>query len=95
MGLYGGTRDEAACDREQLIGFLISHPEQGRAWATVQGIGPAEICFVSANGWDIAGAANAGCRAVWLNRRGLPPERLPAGPVATITSLTELPPLLP
>jgi hypothetical protein len=43
VGLYGGTRNDATCDREQLIGFLTSHPDQGRAWASVQGIGPADI----------------------------------------------------
>jgi hypothetical protein len=42
-GLYGGTRDMAACDPEQLIDFLESNPDKAAAWAGVQGIRPSEI----------------------------------------------------
>lgn len=34
-GLYGGTRDNASCDKEQLIGFLLDNPDKARAWAGV------------------------------------------------------------
>jgi hypothetical protein len=37
-GLYGGTRDDASCDPEQLISFLEGEPEKARAWAQVAGI---------------------------------------------------------
>ena len=54
---------------------------------------PAErICFVSSNGWDAAGAAHFGFRAVWANRGGAPRERLPGNLAAEIRSLEELPP---
>jgi hypothetical protein len=43
VGLYGGTRNEAVCDREQLIRFLTSTPDKGGAWASVQGIGIGDI----------------------------------------------------
>lgn len=52
------------------------------------------ICFVSANGWDVAGAACFGFRTVWLNRSGRPRERLPAAPAATIPDLGSLPAVL-
>jgi len=53
---------------------------------------PAErIAFVSANGWDVAGAACFGFRTIWLNRSGAPAERLPGRPVATIGALAGLP----
>ncbi|MEM7443350.1 MAG: haloacid dehalogenase type II [Pseudomonadota bacterium] len=56
---------------------------------------PAErICFVSSNGWDIAGAAHFGFAACWCNRLGLQEDKLPAGPDAEIASLKELPKLL-
>jgi 2-haloacid dehalogenase len=56
---------------------------------------PAErICFVSSNGWDAAGAAVFGFKAVWANRAGQVMEKLPAVPLATIKSLAELPGLL-
>ncbi|HMQ27815.1 MAG TPA: hypothetical protein PKA98_17625, partial [Acidimicrobiales bacterium] len=38
-GLYGGTQNQAQCDRRQMIDFLQANPEKGRAWAGVQGIG--------------------------------------------------------
>lgn len=56
---------------------------------------PASVLFVSANAWDVAGAARAGLAAVWLNRAGAPPEYAWALPRATIGSLAELPGLLP
>lgn len=56
---------------------------------------PAErICFMSSNAWDVAGAADFGLTAVWVNRFGQPPERLPGTPVAEIQSLDGLPALL-
>jgi hypothetical protein len=42
-GLYGGTRDVAACDAEQLTTFLEANPDKAAAWAGVQGIEPSEI----------------------------------------------------
>jgi 2-haloacid dehalogenase len=56
---------------------------------------PAErICFVSSNGWDAAGAAHFGFRAVWANRTGAPRERLPGTLAAEIPDLDALPALL-
>ena len=51
---------------------------------------PLEIVFVSANAWDVAGAAHFGFRAVWLNRGKALAERLPARPAREIASLAEL-----
>ena len=58
------------------------------------GLWPAEIAFVSANGWDAAGAKAFGFSVAWCNRSGLPPERLPDGPDLELRSLSELPPLV-
>ncbi len=65
----------------------------------VYGLGPAalgrpvgEILFVSANGWDVAGAGWFGYRTFWVNRRGLPPEELDGAPSAegpTLDALAE------
>jgi 2-haloacid dehalogenase len=57
-------------------------------------VGAEEIVFVSANGWDAAGAKAAGLRVAWCNRAGQPPERLGPSPDAEIRSLAELPPLV-
>jgi 2-haloacid dehalogenase len=45
------------------------------------------LVFVSANGWDAAGAASAGLRTIWINRTGVPVERLPARPAHTVDTL--------
>ncbi|MEM8587354.1 MAG: haloacid dehalogenase type II [Pseudomonadota bacterium] len=55
---------------------------------------PARVCFISSNGWDIAGAARFGFAACWCNRLGQQQDKLPAGPAAVITSLAELPALV-
>ncbi|MEI4485832.1 haloacid dehalogenase type II [Frigidibacter sp. MR17.14] len=52
---------------------------------------PHEILFVSSNGWDVAGAAAFGFRAVWVNRARAAPERLPAAPEAVLPDLSPLP----
>ena len=52
------------------------------------------ICFLSSNGWDAAGAAQFGFQVVWINRFGQTPETLPAKPVAQIEDLSTLPGLL-
>ena len=36
-GLFGGTAEET-CDPERLIRHLLQHPDQGKAWAAIQGI---------------------------------------------------------
>lgn len=52
------------------------------------------IGFVSANGWDVHGAASFGLRSIWLNRGGLAAERLPGEPTAVLDSLAGLPDLI-
>jgi 2-haloacid dehalogenase len=58
------------------------------------GVVPAEVAFVSSNGWDVHGASAFGFRVAWCNRSGQPAERLPGRPDAEIRSLAELPALL-
>jgi hypothetical protein len=42
-GLYGGTRNNAECNKEALITFLEQNPDKARAWAQIQQIEPAQI----------------------------------------------------
>ncbi len=49
---------------------------------------PGEIGFVSANGWDVAGAAHFGLAVCHLNRFAQPAEHLPAKPLTVINSLS-------
>lgn len=51
---------------------------------------PGEIGFVSANFWDIAGAAHFGFQTFWINRGSAPADALGAKPRAVVAQLTEL-----
>ena len=42
-GIFGGTRNQQACDPDQLVAFLASDPTKAQAWAAVHGIDPADI----------------------------------------------------
>ena len=55
------------------------------------GAKPAQVLFVSANGWDIAGAARFGFNTAWVNRSGQPMDRLPQRPKYILRDLTEVP----
>lgn len=58
------------------------------------GVIPDSVCFVSANPWDVSGAAAFGFQVVWINRDNAPSERLPMGTKATVNNLAALPGLL-
>ncbi len=61
------------------------------AIATAQLGLPAEaIGFVSANGWDAAGAKSFGYRVWWVNRTGAPKDRLGSPPDAIVADLAGL-----
>lgn len=51
---------------------------------------PEEVCFVSSNGWDAAGAAEYGFQVAWINRLDAPIENLPGKPASLVGSLTEV-----
>jgi 2-haloacid dehalogenase len=57
------------------------------------GVAPSEVLFVSSNGWDVAGAAGFGFRAVWVNRAGEPVDRLPGRPERILRDLAQIPDL--
>lgn len=58
------------------------------------GVPPAQVVFVSANGWDAAGGAGFGFETVWVNRTGAPAERLPWAPAHVLPDLAGLPALV-
>lgn len=58
------------------------------------GVAAPHVAFISANGWDVAGAAAFGFQTAWINRRNAPQESLPASPGIVITSLADLPRLI-
>lgn len=54
------------------------------------GLPPAQVLFISSNGWDIAGAARFGFQTAWVNRSGAPVDRLPHAPQQILRDLTPL-----
>ncbi|MDJ0822251.1 MAG: haloacid dehalogenase type II [Paracoccaceae bacterium] len=58
------------------------------------GCTPDQVLFVSSNGWDAAGAAGCGFQTVWVNRAGLPMDRLAAKPQHVLPDLTTIPELI-
>jgi len=75
-------------------GIYKPHPSVYRIACDRLGVARERICFVSSNGWDVAGAACFGFQAVWLNRFRQPPERLPGLPLLELDALTSLPGLI-
>ena len=39
-GLYGGTQNQATCDRNQMASFLTSNPDKANAWASAMNTDP-------------------------------------------------------
>jgi 2-haloacid dehalogenase len=58
------------------------------------GVPAQAIAFLSSNAWDVNGAATFGLRPVWINRLGVPPERLPGAAEHELRDLSGLPALL-
>ena len=52
---------------------------------------PAEVLFVSSNGWDAAAATGYGFETTWVNRAGEPMDRLPWTPKHVLCDLTSIP----
>ncbi len=67
------------------------HPSVYQLACTHFAVAAERICFVSANAWDVSGAAHFGFRVVWLNRSGGVLDPLPGRPAAEIAGLAALP----
>jgi len=67
-----------------------THPEAYRLGVTATGLQPAQIAFVSCNGWDALGATWYGYRTLWVNRYQLPFEELGTAPERIGSSLRDV-----
>ncbi|MBP5855923.1 haloacid dehalogenase type II [Marivibrio halodurans] len=76
------------------IGIFKPDPRTYQLACDRLGLAADAVCFLSSNAWDVAGAAHFGFQVVWINRFGLPRERLPGTPRAVIERLDELPALV-
>jgi hypothetical protein len=41
--IYGGSNNNSVCDKNKLVQYLTTNPDKGSAWASVEGITPAQI----------------------------------------------------
>lgn len=55
------------------------------------GCAPDQVLFVSSNGWDASAAASYGFVTAWVNRAGLPMDRLPGKPAHVLSDLSGIP----
>jgi 2-haloacid dehalogenase len=76
------------------IGIFKPHPKVYQLAVDRLALPPEAIAFQSSNAWDVHGAAVFGLRAVWINRLGMPPERLPGAAEHELRNLSGLPALL-
>ena len=75
----------------EAVGIYKPHPRVYELAVDRLSVPARRICFLSANGWDAAGAAQFGFRAIRINRAGEPRERLPASPEMELRDLSTLP----
>ena len=88
-----GGRLEAVLSVDEVRVYK-PHPDVYRLACDRLGVRSGEVCFLSSNAWDAAGAAAFGFRVVWVNRSGQPRERLPDAPDVEVDDLESLPALV-
>lgn len=92
-GAVGSAGIEAWIDACLSVEEVGIYKPAAAVYAMVEhhlGLPPEKVLFVSSNGWDIAGAARFGFHTAWINRAGLPVDRLPHGPEHRLSSLSPL-----
>ncbi len=78
----------------ETVGVFKPHPHVYQLAVDRLGLPAAQICFVSANGWDAWAGASFGFKAIWINRTKAPLELLPGTPTAIVGAVGEIPDLL-
>jgi 2-haloacid dehalogenase len=76
------------------VGVYKPHPSVYQMAADRLSMDCGEISFQSSNAWDAYAASAFGMCAVWCNRYGQHPERLPGRPDHEVRTLAELPALI-
>ena len=76
------------------VGVFKPHPSVYALATRRLEFAPADICFLSSNGWDAFSAKAFGFRVLWCNRFAQAAERIPATPDGEIGDLSSLPDLV-
>jgi 2-haloacid dehalogenase len=77
------------------VGVYKPHPKVYQLAVDRLSVAAPAIAFQSSNSWDAHAASAFGMQVVWCNRYHQRPERLPGAPDHEISSLAELPTLVP
>jgi 2-haloacid dehalogenase len=72
------------------VGIFKPAPEVYQLGLDRYDANPAEILFVSSNGWDACAAGQFGFQTVWANRAQMPIERLANTPDHIVSDLRAL-----
>ena len=80
--------DAVLCVEE--VGTFKPNPAVYQLGVEHLGLPAGEMCFLSSNSWDAFAAKAFGCRVVWCNRLGQPPERIPEAPDAAVRNQLSL-----
>ena len=88
-----GSRLDAVLSVDEVHVYK-PHPDVYGLACTRLGVQRREVCFLSSNAWDAAGAATFGFRVVWVNRFGQVREQLPDAPEVEVETLDPLPGLV-
>jgi 2-haloacid dehalogenase len=72
------------------VGIFKPHPSVYELALKAFGLPAERILFVSSNPWDAAGARTFGLTVAWVNRAGVPFERLGVAPDLTVADLAAL-----
>lgn len=78
----------------ETVGVFKPHRSVYDMVGEALGTDPAEVLFVSSNGWDAAAGAGYGFCTLWVNRAKDPVDRLPWRPAHIASDLSAVPNLL-
>jgi 2-haloacid dehalogenase len=78
----------------EAAGIFKPHPKVYQLVLDRLEVSAEQVAFHSSNACDVNGAATFGLRAVWINRFGMPPVRMPGAAEHELRDLSGLPALL-
>jgi len=78
----------------ESVGVFKPHASVYALVTEGMGLAPGEVLFVSSNGWDACAGAAFGFATAWVNRDGMPVDRLFGRPAHVLSDLAALPGLV-
>lgn len=94
VGSAGLTGVFEALYSVESVGVFKPHASVYALVTEGMGLAPGEVLFVSSNGWDACAGAAFGFATAWVNRDGMPVDRLFGRPAHVLSDLAALPGLV-